>query len=118
MENSIRFFLTVALIFLTSIYFIITFVSYEKEIEQLNIKIETLNEEIECTNVMLDFNNTYQEELEHQLDSLQNRYKLFDSDPAKDFIDIMNAIMQVESRGDADAYNPGEDAVGILQQNR
>tara|TARA_A100001201_G_scaffold1118_2_gene2837 strand:- start:86 stop:691 length:606 start_codon:yes stop_codon:yes gene_type:complete len=115
MKDSIKFFLTVALIFLTSIYFIITLVGYEKEIEQLNTEIETLQEEIRCTNITIDFNNKYQEELEHQLDSLQNRYKIFDSDPAQDFIDIMNAIMQVESSGNADAYNPSEDAVGILQ---
>ena len=33
-------------------------------------------------------------------------------------IDIINAIMEVESSGDSNAYNPKEDAVGILQIRR
>tara|TARA_R100001015_G_C4589084_1_gene144751 strand:+ start:337 stop:939 length:603 start_codon:yes stop_codon:yes gene_type:complete len=113
--NSVKFFLIIAMLFLSSIFVITTVVRYENKINKLETIIDTLNQEIECNNSMLDFNNKYQEELEHQLDSLQKRYRIFNTEPGSDFIDIMNAIMQVESSGNADAYNKSEDAVGILQ---
>ena len=50
-----------------------------------------------------------------KIDSLEYRFQIFDSKPANDALDIINAIMQVESRGDDNAYAPGEDAVGCLQ---
>ena len=50
-----------------------------------------------------------------ELDSLEHRFQIFDSKPANDALDILNAIMQVESRGDDNAYAPSEDAVGCLQ---
>ncbi len=53
--------------------------------------------------------------LQSVLDSLSNRYKMFDKSPGKDMVDILNAIIQVESRGNPNAYAPSEDAVGILQ---
>ena len=53
--------------------------------------------------------------LQNALDSLSNRYQIFDKSPGKDMVDILNAIIQVESRGNPNAYAPGEDAVGILQ---
>ncbi len=91
---------------------------YNRNIERLNTKIETLTEEVECYEALNDFNNRYQEELESQLDSLNKRYQIFETPPARNMIDIINAIMEVESSGDSNAYNPKEDAVGILQIRR
>jgi hypothetical protein len=56
--------------------------------------------------------------LQNIVDSLDNRYKLFNSPPARDAIDLINAIMQVESRGNDNAYRASEDAVGVLQIRR
>ncbi len=50
-----------------------------------------------------------------KIDSLEYRFQIFDSKPANNALDILNAIMQVESRGDDSAYAPGEDAAGCLQ---
>ncbi len=91
---------------------------YERNMKRLNEKIQILDEEIECYEALDNFNNSYQEELELQLDSLNSRYQLFDSKPARNMIDIINAIMEVESSGDSNAYNASEDAVGILQIRR
>ena len=91
---------------------------YNRNIERLNTKIETLTKEVECYEALDQFNNRYQEELEAQLDSLNNRYQIFETPPARNMIDIINAIMEVESSGDSNAYNPKEDAVGILQIRR
>jgi hypothetical protein len=53
--------------------------------------------------------------LQHSLDSLDERYQIFDSRPARELIDIINAISQVESSGNDSAHNTSEDAVGYLQ---
>lgn len=105
---------TVIMIVLMAYMFLNSF-RYNRNIERLNTKIETLTKEVECYEALDNFNNRYQEELELQLDSLIERYQIFDSKPARNMIDIINAIMEVESRGDSNAYNASEDAVGILQ---
>ena len=48
-------------------------------------------------------------------DSLTKRYILLDTPPMQKFLDIMNAIMEVESNSNDSAYHKGEDAVGCLQ---
>ena len=53
--------------------------------------------------------------LQSVIDSLTIRFQIFDSEPARDMIDIINAIMEVESNGRDNAYNASEDAVGCLQ---
>tara|TARA_R100000152_G_C6777095_1_gene206713 strand:- start:137 stop:733 length:597 start_codon:yes stop_codon:yes gene_type:complete len=108
---------TVIMIVLMAYMFLNSF-RYNRNIERLNTKIETLTEEVECYEALNDFNNRYQEELESQLDSLNKRYQIFETPPARNMIDIINAIMEVESSGDSNAYNPKEDAVGILQIRR
>ena len=115
MKNSLQTFLVIALIFLTSIYMIITMVSYEKEIEELNRQTTELKDEVEQLYISLEFDADYITELENQLDSIHNRFMIFDSPPGRDVIDILNAIVQVESGGDPTAHAKGEDAVGILQ---
>ena len=101
MKNSTQTFLIIALIFLGSVYMISTIVHYEKQIESMEYKIYQ-------DSCLID-------SLQIHLDSLNQRYEIFDSEPARDFIDILNAISQVESSGDSNAYNSKEDAVGLLQ---
>tara|TARA_R100001591_G_scaffold60504_1_gene70242 strand:+ start:20 stop:616 length:597 start_codon:yes stop_codon:yes gene_type:complete len=115
MKKSTQTFLGIALIFLTSIYMIITMVSYENEIEELNRQTTELKDEVEQLYISLEFDAEYITELETQLDSIHNRFMIFDSPPGRDVIDILNAIVQVESGGDPTAHAKGEDAVGILQ---
>ena len=43
------------------------------------------------------------------------RYQLFNVEPINNMIDIMNAIMEVESNNNDSAYKANEDAVGCLQ---
>ena len=115
MKNSTQTFLVIALVFLTSIYMITTMVSYENEIEELNRQTIELKDEVEQLYISLEFDAEYITELESQLDSIHNRFMIFDSPPGRDVIDILNAIVQVESGGDPTAHAKGEDAVGILQ---
>ena len=115
MKNSVQTFLVIALIFLTSIYMITTMVSYENKIEELNRQTIELKDEVEQLYISLEFDAEYITELESQLDSIHNRFMIFDSPPGRDVIDILNAIVQVESGGDPTAHAKGEDAVGILQ---
>ena len=101
MKNSTQIFLFIAVIFLSGIYFTTSLIQYEN-------KIELLEEIIHQDSCLVD-------SLQHSLDSLNERYQIFDSPPARELIDIINAISQVESSGDDSAYNASEDAVGYLQ---
>ena len=53
--------------------------------------------------------------LQHINDSIMQRYQLFNVEPINNMIDIMNAIMEVESNNNDSAYRANEDAVGCLQ---
>tara|TARA_R100001126_G_C4855395_1_gene164353 strand:- start:467 stop:1057 length:591 start_codon:yes stop_codon:yes gene_type:complete len=108
MKNSVTTFLGIACIFLTSVWVTFLIVDYEKKIENLECEIELLNTEIEVS-------KNYNDSISIQLNELKERYKLFETDPVREFIDIMNAIIEVESRGNDSAYAPGEDAAGAFQ---
>ena len=101
MKDSVQTLLVFSLIFLSSIFVITTMVSYEKQIETL--EHQSIQDSIQMDSLV------------HQLDSLNLRYELFDSEPAREFIDIINSIIAVESEGNPNAYNASEDAVGLLQ---
>tara|TARA_R110001592_G_scaffold60353_2_gene183422 strand:+ start:624 stop:1172 length:549 start_codon:yes stop_codon:yes gene_type:complete len=101
MKNSTQIFLFIAVIFLSGIYFTTSLVQYEN-------KIESLEEIIHQDSCLVD-------SLQHSIDSLNERYQIFDSQPARELIDIINAISYVESSGRDSAYNASEDAVGYLQ---
>lgn len=101
----------IIMIFLMGYMFLNSF-RYERNIERLQNEIETIKSE---SLIQMDSANCVIEELQLNMDSLINRYQLFDSKPARNMIDIINAIMEVESSGDSNAYNAKEDAVGILQ---
>ena len=108
MRNSTISFLTLAIVFFATIYFIFMINSYENEVKRLNNQVEILYEDMENDSCIID-------SLSNELDSLNYRYQMFDSEPGTTFIDILNAIIQVESRGNPKAHAKGEDAVGILQ---
>tara|TARA_R110002073_G_scaffold257926_1_gene420927 strand:- start:472 stop:1020 length:549 start_codon:yes stop_codon:yes gene_type:complete len=101
MKNSTQIFLFIATIFLSGIYFTTSLVQYEN-------KIESLEEIIYQDSCLVD-------SLQHSIDSLNERYQIFDSQPARELIDLINAISYVESSGRDSAYNASEDAVGYLQ---
>ena len=101
MKDSTQIFLFITIIFLSGIYFTTNLIRYEN-------KIELLEEIIYQDSCLVD-------SLQHSIDSLNERYQIFDSQPARELIDIINAISQVESSGDDSAYNLSEDAVGYLQ---
>ena len=108
MRNSTISFLTLAVVFFASFYFIYVISKYDYEVKQLKEEVETLNKSINDDACTID-------SLSQQLDSLHIRYQLFDTTSGATFIDILNAIIQVESRGNPNAYAKGEDAAGILQ---
>jgi hypothetical protein len=108
--NSIKFFLYFALCF----FGVIWLFNFHK-INQLEERYNKALQEHERLLTQDSINQCIFDSLQYQLDSLHLRYQIFDSAPGRDFIDIMNAIIQVESRGNPQAYAPGEDAVGVLQ---
>ena len=108
MKNSTQTFLGLALIYLASIYVAIIVVDYENDNATLHNRIEQLEDKIESDSCLI-------ERLEHNLDSIQKRYRILESEPGIEFMNVLNAIMQVESSGRDDAYNASEDAVGCLQ---
>ena len=101
MKDSTQIFLFIAIIFFSGIYFTTNLIRYED-------KIKSLEEIIYQDSCLVD-------SLQHSIDSLNERYQIFDSQPARELIDIINAISYVESSGRDSAYNASEDAVGYLQ---
>ena len=83
-------------------------IGYENQIKELK-EIHFL--EKDSLNTVIDSMGT-------EIDSLQHRYEIFDNEPGREFIDILNAIVTVESQGNPKAYAANEDAVGILQIRR
>ena len=108
--DSIKYLLYFALCFF-GVIFLFNFA----KINRLQERIDKAEKEQRILIEKDSLNQCIVDSLELHLDSLILRYQIFDSSPGKDFIDIMNAIIQVESRGNPKAYAPGEDAVGILQ---
>ena len=84
-------------------------VDYEKEIETLDktieiqaCKIDSLFSEIDS--LVLELENY---DIERQFEKFGN-----------EFLNLLDAIIKVESQGNDDAYAPNEDAVGCLQIRR
>ena len=82
--------------------------SYEHQIKELQ----------EIHLMERDSLKTVIDSMNHEIDSLHHRYEIFDNEPGREFIDILNAIVTVESQGNPKAYAANEDAVGILQIRR
>ena len=108
--DSIKFFLGFAICFLGTIWLF----NFHK-LTQLEERYNNALQEHEKLLIQDSINQCIFDSLQYQLDSLHLRYQIFDSSPGRDFIDIMNAIIQVESRGNPKAHALDEDAVGILQ---
>jgi len=105
MKDSVQFFLTFAMIFLASIYFTITLVDYEKQIEALECEIETQTDSL---------NNTI-DSLLLEIDTLTWENEIYDYNTEHETNHLLSALMFVESRFDDSAYAASEDAVGVLQ---
>ena len=80
----------------------------------LGLKNSIDQEEIKTQNI-IDSLQYRIDSLQHINDSITQRYQLFDFEPVNNMIDIMNAIMEVESNSNDSAYRASEDAVGCLQ---
>ncbi len=99
-------------------YMLLNSYRYSKNIDELHNQINTINTINNEINVLLDSTDCIIDSLQFELDSISSRYQMFDSKPARDMVDIINAIIQVESSGNENAYNSKEDAVGVLQIRR
>ena len=100
MKDSVQTFLTFAMIFLAGIYFTITLVDYEKQIESLECELEE--------------QQNYIDSLIQCIDTLQWENEIFD-EIEQDATFLLSASMMVESRDNDSAHAVGEDAVGCLQ---
>tara|TARA_Y100000592_G_scaffold43787_1_gene69448 strand:+ start:1378 stop:1941 length:564 start_codon:yes stop_codon:yes gene_type:complete len=100
-----------ALLILASIAFIISFIGLHKSAKQ-----DRINKEIKTQNT-LDSLQHHIDSLQYVNDSLIEQYQLFDIiiEPVNYMIDVIDAIMEVESSHNDSAYNAYEDAVGCLQ---
>ena len=106
MKDSIKVFMVLALIFLTSIYCTMTVIHYENDIDRL----EKANHE---QKLVIDSLNCVVDTLEKRLKTFDIKYQF---NQFKDEInEILDAIIIVESAGNDSAYRASEDAVGALQ---
>lgn len=106
MKNSVQTFLIIALVFLSSIYFISSMVSYEKDIEHLEEVIEIKVHNVDSLILKIDSlsKELKKYDVEYQLEKYKNK-----------FINLLDAMIHVESSDNDSAYHSGEDAVGCLQ---
>ena len=100
-----------ALLILASIAFIISFIGLHKTAER-----DRINKEIKIQNT-IDSLQHHIDSLQYVNDSLIEQYQLFDIiiEPVNYMIDVIDAIMEVESSYNDSAYRASEDAVGCLQ---
>ena len=89
--------------------FIWAFVGLKNTSEQERLKKES---KIQNT---IDSLQYHIDSLQYINDSITQRYQIFDFEPVNNMIDIMNAIIEVESNNNDSAYRANEDAVGCLQ---
>ena len=101
MKDSGQFFLVISLIFLASIYFTITLVDYEKQIEALQEQIKLKDLEIDS--------------LCSEIDTLRWESEIWDYNIESNTTHLLSALMFVESGNNDSAHAIGEDAVGCLQ---
>ena len=97
-------------LFLTTFIIIIMSILFGSILNKMD-KIEQLEQQLE-------FKQSQVDSLQYVNDSIIKRYQWFDIKPINSMIDLMNAIMEVESDNNDSAYHKGEDAVGCLQIRR
>ena len=105
MKDSVQTFLWIALIFLSTVFFTITLVDYENEIESLELELETRTDSLNCT---ID-------SLKSEIDTLTWENEIWDFNTEHETNHLLSALMFVESGFDDSAYVASEDAVGVLQ---
>ena len=105
MKDSVQTFLVIALIFLSSVYFISTMVHYENQIETLEQELKIQTDSLNCTidSLMLE------------IDTLTWENEIYDYNTEHETNHLLSALMFVESGFDDSAYVKSEDAVGVLQ---
>ena len=104
MEKSVLYpylFLVISLALFTYIM-----IDYEKEIETLDETIEIQANKIDSLFIEID---SLVLELENY--DIEKQFQKF----GNEFLNLLDAIIKVESQGDDSAYSPSEDAVGCLQ---
>ena len=104
MEKSVLYpylFLVISLALFTYIM-----IDYEKEIETLDETIEIQANKIDSLFIEID---SLVLELENY--DIEKQFQKF----GNEFLNLLDAIIKVESQGDDSAYSPNEDAVGCLQ---
>ena len=109
MKDSVQVFLFIALIFLGSMFTVMSLVSLEKEKDELQNQNNSLQ-------FALDFQKTqcriHVESLMNKIDSLEKELIFYEPVTVDE---IINAIISVESGHNDSAYNAREDAVGCMQ---
>ena len=105
MKDSVQTFLVIALVFLTSIYVIMTCMSYEKNIEALEQELELQTDSLNC---IID-------SLMLKIDTLTWENEIWDFNIQNNTTHLLSALMFVESGNNDSAHAIGEDAVGVLQ---
>jgi len=105
MKDSVQTFLWIALIFLTTVFFTITLVDYEKQIESLEQELKIQTDSLNCTidSLMLE------------IDTLTWETEIWDFNIQNNTTHLLSALMFVESGNNDSAHAIGEDAVGCLQ---
>ena len=83
-------------------------IDLEKEVE--NLQTTSSSKDLVIDSLYLEI-----ESLNLTLDSLTRKIELFDFKIDVNFLDVLDAIIEVESNGNDSAYRASEDAVGCLQ---
>ena len=111
MKSSIKFLLPCVVLF-------VTILIIHNQIKKSKIYYDKYENVYQNYEDLSDINKqliNYVDSLQCIIDSLEIKFEIIDEVPEVDPENILNAIMQVESRGNDNAYAPGEDAVGCLQ---
>jgi len=91
---------------ITLVFFTFNAIDYENQVENLEEVIDIKSSEIDSLFVRID---SLTEEIEKY--DIQNKIEQYKNE----FINLLNAIIHVESSNNDSAYHKGEDAVGCLQ---
>ncbi len=105
MKDSVKTFLIIALIIFWTML-VATLLKYENNIEHLEEVIENKASSVDSLGLKLDslVKELEYYDIQHQVENYKN-----------EFINLLDAIIHVESSNDDSAYHKGENAVGCLQ---
>jgi len=86
-------------------------INIKNTVEELQCNLTDKDETIDSLYLTVD-------SLTSTIDTLRQKLEIFDFNIDFNLIDVLDAIIEVESRGNDSAYNASEDAVGCLQIRR